>query len=330
MRRTVLSLAFLLASAPVFAGTWSDLWLTPDQQGQRLLDAGDAARAAKQFQDPRLRAYADVKAGNYNSAAEQLAPLKDVDSLYNRGNALARAGKLKDALAAYNAALAKEPDNRDARHNRDLIERQLQKNKGQQNGQGQQGKGQKSGSGKQSDSNQQDGGNNQQQGNNGQQSSQQGKSGKQDSQNAQQNSQQNAQQKAQEAQQDSKANQREGSSGQQQKGALAQNNSQQGSSSEAPTQNGGTNDGADRGVTAEGKQTDQQQAAAARRDAEAALQRGKGSQGRVAKAEENRKPTSEQAIAREQWLRRIPDDPGGLLRRKFMVEHMKKQQESGQ
>jgi len=30
--------------------------------------------------------------------------------------------------------------------------------------------------------------------------------------------------------------------------------------------------------------------------------------------------------ATEQWLRRIPDDPGGLLRRKFLYEHKRKQQ----
>src|SRR5262249_36173208 len=100
MRRTVFPVAMFLATAPVFAGTWTDLWLTPDQQGQRMLDAGDASGAAKQFQDPRLRAYADAKAGNYDSAVEQLAPMKDAESLYNRGNALARAGKLQEALGA--------------------------------------------------------------------------------------------------------------------------------------------------------------------------------------------------------------------------------------
>jgi Ca-activated chloride channel family protein len=38
------------------------------------------------------------------------------------------------------------------------------------------------------------------------------------------------------------------------------------------------------------------------------------------------KPLTEQQISQEQWLRRIPDDPGGLLRRKFMIEHMLRQQ----
>ncbi len=40
------------------------------------------------------------------------------------------------------------------------------------------------------------------------------------------------------------------------------------------------------------------------------------------------KPESEQALALEQWLRWIPDDPSGLLRRKFVIEHMMKQREA--
>jgi Ca-activated chloride channel family protein len=38
-------------------------------------------------------------------------------------------------------------------------------------------------------------------------------------------------------------------------------------------------------------------------------------------------PRTEQQLALEQWLRQIPDDPGGLLRRKFMIEHLMKQQQ---
>ena len=34
--------------------------------------------------------------------------------------------------------------------------------------------------------------------------------------------------------------------------------------------------------------------------------------------------TEEDAQAMEQWLRRIPDDPGGLLRRKFLYEHQRR------
>jgi Ca-activated chloride channel homolog len=36
-------------------------------------------------------------------------------------------------------------------------------------------------------------------------------------------------------------------------------------------------------------------------------------------------PPSEEALSMDQWLRQIPDDPAGLLRRKFLIEHMMKQ-----
>ena len=31
--------------------------------------------------------------------------------------------------------------------------------------------------------------------------------------------------------------------------------------------------------------------------------------------------SSEEEMAAQQWLRRIPDDPGGLLRRKFLLQY---------
>ena len=35
----------------------------------------------------------------------------------------------------------------------------------------------------------------------------------------------------------------------------------------------------------------------------------------------------EQRQAREAWLRRVPDEPGGLLRAKFRLEYERRQQE---
>ncbi len=34
--------------------------------------------------------------------------------------------------------------------------------------------------------------------------------------------------------------------------------------------------------------------------------------------------------AMEQWLRQIPDDPGGLLRRKFLLEHLRREGRSAE
>jgi len=40
--------------------------------------------------------------------------------------------------------------------------------------------------------------------------------------------------------------------------------------------------------------------------------------------EEESEPDSEQALAKQQWLQRIPDDPAGLLRRKFHYQYKKR------
>ena len=43
--------------------------------------------------------------------------------------------------------------------------------------------------------------------------------------------------------------------------------------------------------------------------------------------DESEQQRSEEDIALEQWLRQIPEDPAGLLRRKFMLEHMQRRQQ---
>lgn len=113
------------ASAGGWATLWSDLWRTPDQQGQAMLAAGEPLQAAARFHDPRRRAYADLAAARYRQAAKLLAPFTDAQSEYNHGNALAESGQLQAALAAYDAALRLAPADADSRHNRDLVERAL-------------------------------------------------------------------------------------------------------------------------------------------------------------------------------------------------------------
>ena len=113
------------ASAGGWVNVWSDLWRTPDQQGQAMLAAGRPLQAAAFFRDPRRRAYADLEAARYRQAAKLLAPFTDAQSEYNHGNALAASGQLQAALAAYDAALRLAPADADSRHNRDLVERAL-------------------------------------------------------------------------------------------------------------------------------------------------------------------------------------------------------------
>lgn len=70
-------------------------------------------------------ALARYRAGDFETAARLWSRDDDGDAHYNRGNALARAGRLQDALGAYSLALQHRPDDGDARHNQTVVERLL-------------------------------------------------------------------------------------------------------------------------------------------------------------------------------------------------------------
>ena len=291
--------ALLCGCTSAGAMTWSDLWLRRDQQAQQALEAGQPAQAARLFDDPQHRGYAEIQAKHYAEAAKQLAPLADPQSQYNRGNALAHSGELRAALDAYDAALKRAPPgsalSRDAQHNRDLVARRLQ----QQAGKG----------GQQSSGSQQQAGNDQLQSPSaGQPSSPQAPSQAPSDRPAQASAQPSSQGPAQDSAQPQ---------GQQAAGAAA-------AAEEARR--------AERDAAAAVQQTQRQPAdhstangpaagadAADRLPADAARQPNPGVPAQ---------PPTEQTMALDQWLRWIPDDPGGLLRRKFLIEHMMKQQEA--
>lgn len=294
------------ALATTAPSAWSNLWHTPDQQGQALLDAGQPGQAAERFHDPRRRAYADLQAGRYPEAAKALAPFTDAQSEYNRGNALAQSGQLQMALAAYDAALEQTPTDKDIRHNRDLVARALhQQQQSQQSPPPNRGKGGKGA----------------------------GSSGKQPQQSAG----------------------RQGGSGSQQPGGAAQQGGAHGSQSTGGSQ--AASNGSQAGAHQQGNSpTDpnsyasskegpgQAHSDAAFAAALARKQQQRGGAGSTARKDGGKapdtgsllaggtqtprqKPESEQQMALDQWLRQIPDSPAGLLQRKFLIEHMMKQQE---
>ena len=115
-------LVFVLPVAePAHAFSWQDLWLTKDQQAERLLEEGSPADAAATFKDPRWRAVASYRAGEYGGSAAGFAEFEDAQSLYNLGNALAKLGEFESAIDAYDQVLEIDPGADDARYNRDLL-----------------------------------------------------------------------------------------------------------------------------------------------------------------------------------------------------------------
>lgn len=299
-----------LASADTpAAGVWSQLWHTPDQRGQALLQKGDAAGAAQAFTDPEHKAHAELQAGDYAGAARTLNGIDKAEAQYNRGNALAYAGDLQGAIQAYDAALKHSAQHADARYNRDVVSAALQKKK----------------------ENKKD-------------DSQKDKQGQDDSKSGDKPNGNNKQDSK-----DGKPDNKPGDGKDSKPGDTAGDKSdpkQDGNSGSKPNDKPGEQPasapqpGKASAAPATPASAAKNDAAQARRDVEAAL--GKGAQlpptaaqgGASAPAQAiagangavKPKPLTEKQIAQEQWLRAIPDDPGGLLRRKFLIEHMLRQQ----
>ena len=135
-RKGLLTLALLCLlplPKPAAALDWQSLWHTRDQRGQQAFQQQQYQQAAEQFSNPDWRAAAQYKAGQFQEAAETLKDTRTADGHYNRGNALAKAGQLQEAIQAYQAALKLDPNHADAKHNKELLEKQQQEQQQQQN-----------------------------------------------------------------------------------------------------------------------------------------------------------------------------------------------------
>lgn len=272
-RGWLLALCLIPLSLPSEAWEWRDLWQSPDQQAQRDFDAGNSKAAAEKFEDANWRAAAQYRSGDFAAAAESLQSIDSADAHYNRGNALAHEGKLEEAIAAYDAALKKNPAMEDAIANRKISEMALKQQQQQKQ----------------------------------QKNQQNNPSQNQQSQNPQSQEQKPSEQPSQDRQKE--------------------NSSQQNSSQHDSTQRG-------QPQTEFKKQNAEQKAASA--DEKKPGDKAEHAQPMQEKTQENaqeaqniqqksaeNKLTPEQQMqqrATEQWLRQVPDDPSGLLRRKFIYE----------
>ena len=132
-RRGWLAWCILLVLAfpvpPAEAYDWSDLWRRVDQQAAKAFARGEPAEnarlAAKVGEDSSWHAVLLYRSGQFGEAATAFAAHDTAAAHYNRGNALARDGELELALAAYDAALQRDPGMQDALFNRAIVREAL-------------------------------------------------------------------------------------------------------------------------------------------------------------------------------------------------------------
>jgi Ca-activated chloride channel family protein len=305
-----LLLLAVLAPVPSPAGAleWADLWKTPDQQAQRTLQSGDAKAAAERFVDPGWKAAAEYKAGEYDEAAKRLEAIDTPLAQYNRGNALAQQGQLEAALKAYDRALQLNPGHEDAQYNRELVEDALKKQQEQPQKQDQSESSKDGEQGQQSKQDQQ----------------------KQDGQKKPAESQdQKPEQSPSEQDQDQAGNQSDGEK------PAGENNESKDPAQASESQSGaGEDDPKKQAPESAGQEKPTEQESAQQETPAEQAQPGdqgtKDAKDKPAAAAQGPESQSESDQAEAQWLRRIPDDPGGLLKRKFSYQYRLRQQQQSE
>ena len=271
----------------------ADAFRNQDQQALQLLRAEQYGEAADLFQSPDWRGYARIQQGEYATALEELQELQDPNSVYNRANARLKSLQVTEAISDYQQLLEQselpEAIRADAEHNLAIAEQMLELM--QQNQDGQQGEdGQQ---GQQSDS---------EQGEQQQSGQQQGESSSSQSESA-------------EGEQSQQANSQQAANEQQKSGSDSDEfNAEQ---AEADASSSSEAEPEESSAEAEESLREQQQRLAQQLLKQSAEAEGDPESGEAAELS----PEQLQRIQAQQRLQRqlqsIPDDPGGLLRRKF-------------
>ncbi|MBB1310939.1 VWA domain-containing protein [Pseudoalteromonas sp. SR41-8] len=304
-RRGAFAAAFLVVSfLPQHNAYAVELPSVFKNQDQRALDAyqqGEYEQAAT-ADSSQLKGAALYQQGNFDAALAQFSQDKSATGLYNYGNALAKAGKLDEAIAAYQQAQTLQDDFTQAKENQALVEQLKNQQQQQQNQQGQDGE-------QNQDQKSQDGEQGQDQQN--KDKSQQGEQPNQD-----QQSQQGDQSKQSDDQQDGKpSDQQTDKQNEPQMEAEPEQGDKTDGQQQQDAQTEPQDDSANDDKQAQPQMTPEQQQQAEEAAKQQAMQ---------AQTAELTNEEKEKAQQLSQLLRKVPDDPAILLRNKMQLEAQKR------
>ncbi len=253
---------------------WDDLWLRTDQQAEKLFQAGAEKDAAQLFENPEWKGTAAYRTGDYEKAIEEFSRKDRPLANFNRGNSLAFAGRLEEALAAYEKVLAENPKHEDALFNHDLVEKILQE----------------------------------------QQKKQQNKKADKGKENEQRKNKQDQQQDFSKADAEQNEKSSQHSSAEKQDSGDPQSSSEE-KNNDKKQSNEGENNLNDKTDSTEAKKNENEK-----------KKNNKLAEKNIASGDEQELTADEQSRQQtlEQWLRKIPDDPGRLLRNKMQREYQRR------
>lgn len=291
----------LMTSVNAQAFGWRDLWLTQDQQAQQSLQQGNE-EAAYLFTTPERRGSTLHQQKKYEDAAQQFAQKDTAEMAYNLGNALTLSGEYDKAISAYKDALTKAPDFTEAKDNLAIAEQlaALQREQEQQ------------------EQNQDKNQDNQEQ-----QSSSES--------NQNQDSQQNSQQDSQQQNQSNDKSQQQASDNDQKQEQMSEEQAQQQAQQEQQKAEDNPYSQAQK-EPAESDQTEAKEDTPEQDPQVAEQAREKEAQDPEAKVNaeqpltQQSRPQTEEEQMLEQWLRKVPDDPSGLMRNKFKYQYLQRRQ----
>lgn len=288
-------------------------FLNDNQEALHDFEKQNYAEAAEKFTDTQWKGAAAYKNGDYEAAYENFLQKTDATALYNQGNALAKGGKIAEAIKKYEEALQKQPDFADAKFNLEYLKKQQQQ-KNQQNQQQKQEKNKQ----KQKQQNEQQNTNE----NTAQQKQPLQKQQNQDEKQSQKEQAANANNSKQQ-----QNNQKQQSSSRQQEQQKQQAQSSENNSLENQSEADNKPNKLDKRNSKAAK-SEQEQTETAEQKKTAAVSNEDGQEKQQAEAvgvkDEKTAERQEKIRARLQKFRQVPEDKGGLLRAMIQKEYAQK------